>query len=54
MSFLAIEFDAAEKPNTGLNLFLWCILFNKIEIAKIFLQHGEVIRFLVYLIDFQL
>jgi ankyrin repeat protein len=36
------EFGEAEKANSGINLFVWAILFNRVEIAKILIQHGEV------------
>ena len=31
-----------EMPNAAINLFVWCILFNRVEIAKIIIQNGEV------------
>jgi len=36
------------KPNAALNLFVWCILFNRVEIAKIIIQHGDV-KFNLYI-----
>jgi hypothetical protein len=31
-----------QMPNAAINLFVWCILFNRVEIAKIIIQNGEV------------
>jgi hypothetical protein len=38
-----------EMPNAAINLFVWCILFNRVEIAKIIIQNGEVNIFLIIL-----
>jgi hypothetical protein len=38
-----------EMPNAAINLFVWCILFNRVEIAKIIIQNGEVNIFSIIL-----
>lgn len=42
ISFISSHFESGNKKNSAFILFMWAILFNRVEIAKIFLLQAEV------------